>query len=238
MRTMTCVVVDDEPLAARLIESYIQKTPGLALQGVYTSAQDAFAAIINGTIDLVFLDIQMPQLSGMEFAGLIPAQTRIIFTTAYSEYAIEGYRVNAAGYLLKPVSYDQFLAAVKRITTQISAPATIVADNADDPIIIKTEYKLRQILKRDILFVEGLKDYVKFYVEHEPRAIVSLLSLKNLEKALGNQMFMRVHRSYIVNLHKIRLIDKGNIVIGDHTIPVSETYRPQLNDYITSHTAE
>ena len=117
-------------------------------------------------------------------------------------------------------------------------PPAPVADAADDPIIVKTEYKLRQIRKRDILYIEGLKDYVKFYVEDEPRAIISLLSLKNLERILGDGMFMRVHRSYIVNLTKIKTIEKGTIIIANQSIPVSESYRPQLNDYIASHTAE
>ncbi len=235
MNTITCCVVDDEPLAAQLIESYINKTPNLSLAGVYSSAQDAFAAIQSGGIDLVFLDIRMPQLSGLEFARLIPPTTRIVFTTAYADYAIDGYKVNAAGYLLKPVSYEQFLGEIERIMRLNPRPAISAAPD-NEPIIVKSEYKLRQINKNDILFIEGLKDYVKFYVDNEPRAIVSLLNLKNLEKTLAGSPFMRVHRSYIVNLSKIRLIERGNIIIGEHTIPVSESYRPQLTEYINAHT--
>lgn len=243
MKTLTCCVVDDEPLAAQLIATYCERTPNLELQGVFSSAQDAFSELASGKIDLVFLDIQMPQLSGMEFARLIPKNTKVIFTTAYESYAVEGYKVNAVGYLLKPVSYDEFLEAVSRVAgaeesqPSNTAPAA-VPENDNDYLIVKSEYRLRQIAKRDILFVEGLKDYVKIYVEGENRAILSLLSLKSLEHSLPQDLFMRVHRSFIVNLNKIKTIERSNIIIGDHSIPVSDSFRSDLQDYISSRLPE
>ena len=242
MKKLTCCVIDDEPLAAQLIASYASRTPSLELIGVYSSAQDAFSEIASGRIDLVFLDIQMPQLSGMEFARLIPPSTMVIFTTAFANYAIEGYKVNSVGYLLKPVSYEDFIAAVNRAVqhaSDASAHHPAVGRQPQDigqsdHLIVKTEYRLRQIAKRDILFIEGLKDYVKIFVEGESRAVMSLLSLKALERSLPSDDFMRVHRSFIVNLKKINTIERGNIIIGTHQIPVSDSFRAQLSDYISS----
>ncbi|MDY3858700.1 MAG: LytR/AlgR family response regulator transcription factor [Muribaculaceae bacterium] len=252
MKPLTCCVIDDEPLAAQLIAAYVKRTPALELRGTYNSAQEAFAEISSGEIDLVFLDIQMPQLSGMELARLLPRDTRIIFTTAYANYAIEGYTVNSVGYLLKPVSYNEFLTAVNRAVVASGgasggfpaqegaatpkAEAGAPADN--DMLIVKTEYRLRQISKRDILYVEGLKDYVKIYVQGEQRPVMTLLSLKTVERSLANGPFMRVHRSFIVNLTKINTIERSNIIIGTHEIPVSDSFRPDLMEYISAHLPE
>lgn len=237
---LKCCVIDDEPLAAELIANYVRRTPSLELAGVFNSAQEAFAVIASGDIALLFLDIQMPQLSGLEFARILPSTTRVIFTTAYANYAIEGYKVNAIGYLLKPVSYSEFLQAVERAGSTVAASATPALaasqpQGADsDFIMVKTEYRLRQIPKADILFVEGLKDYVKIFVDGEQRPIVSLLSLKSLERILPTSSFMRVHRSFIVNLTKISTIERGNIIICDHQIPVSDSFRPDVQAYISS----
>ena len=234
---LRCCVIDDEPLAAELIAAYVRRTPSLELAGVFNSAQDAFATISAGDIALVFLDIQMPQLSGLEFARILPRDTRVIFTTAYAGYAIEGYKVNAIGYLLKPVSYPEFLEAVERAAGPGAPPPPGVAQSSaaeSDYIMVKTEYRLRQIPKVDILFVEGLKDYVKIYIDGETRPTVSLLSLKSLERNLPAATFMRVHRSFIVNLTKISTIERGTIIIGSHQIPVSDSFRPALQNYISS----
>ena len=180
---LRCCVIDDEPLAAELIAAYVRRTPSLELAGVFNSAQDAFATISAGDIALVFLDIQMPQLSGLEFARILPRDTRVIFTTAYAGYAIEGYKVNAIGYLLKPVSYPEFLEAVERAAGPVAPAAPAVAQNSvaeSHYIKVKTEYRLRQLPKADILFVEGLKDYVKIYIHGESRPTESLLSLTHL----------------------------------------------------------
>lgn len=236
---LKCCVIDDEPLAAELIANYVRRTPSLELAGVFNSAQDAFPVISSGEISLLFLDIQMPQLSGLEFARILPRATRVIFTTAYANYAIEGYKVNAIGYLLKPVSYSEFLEAVERaagdIPAQPGTPVTTSTPAAEsDYLMVKTEYRLRQIPKADILFIEGLKDYVKIYVAGDARPTVSLLSLKSLERVLPSASFMRVHRSFIVNLTKISTIERGNIIIDDHQIPVSDSFRADVQAYISS----
>ena len=243
MKPLTCCVIDDEPLAAQLIAAYVKRTPALELRGAYNSAQEAFAEISSGEIDLVFLDIQMPQLSGMELARLLPRDTRIIFTTAYANYAIEGYTVNSVGYLLKPVSYNEFLTAVNRAVVASGGasggfPAQEGAATPKAEAGAPAEYRRRQISKRDILYVEGLKDYVKIYLQGEQRPVMTLLSLKTVERSLANGPFMRVHRSFIVNLTKINTIERSNIIIGTHEIPVSDSFRPDLMEYISAHLPE
>lgn len=241
MNTLRCCVVDDEPLASQLIASYVKRTPSLELAGVYSSALEAFSEIASGNIDLAFLDIQMPQLSGMEFAKLIPESTMVIFTTAFENYAIQSFKVNAVDYLLKPISYEEFLDAVGRAQKRSESSVSAVSGNIpqggvpspdESHIIVKTEYRLRQIAKEDIQFIEGLKDYVKIYLRGEERPVMTLLSLKTLESILPEERFMRVHRSFIINLSMINTIERGTIHIGEHEIPVSDSYRPMLNNYV------
>lgn len=242
--TLRCCVIDDEPLAAGLIASYIEKTPFMELVGKFSSPKDAISSILNDAIDVVFLDIQMPQLNGIEFAKIIPPTMRIIFTTAYSNYAIDGFKVNALDYLLKPISYDEFLAAANRalhwheLTKQTNgnqaASDKTSADN--DCIIIKSEYKLIQIKIADIIYIEGLKDYVKIYVEGTDKSIMSLLSMRTLEQKLPSSQFMRIHRSFIVNLSKIRTIERNHIVFDKVQLPISESYKEAFNNYINSRT--
>jgi DNA-binding LytR/AlgR family response regulator len=256
MTKLKCCVIDDEPLAGNLIGNYAERTPLLELVGIYTSAQEAFPLISSGDIDLIFLDIQMPQLSGMEFAKLLPPKTMVIFVTAYQDYAIQGIKVNAVDYLLKPVSYEEFLEsvnlAVHRHDTLLSLassqnkPNETAAENIfaedSDSLIVKTEYRLRQISKSDILYIEGLKDYVRIFVEGEPRSIMTLLSMKALEKNLPANQFLRVHRSFIVNLQKIHTIERNKIIMTDrsadgvvtHEIPVGDSYRQFLSAYVAS----
>lgn len=246
MQTLRCCVIDDEPLASGLIRSYIEKTPFLEVAGEFSSPRDAISTILNNNIDIVFLDIQMPQLNGIEFARIIPADTRIIFTTAYSDYAVEGFRVNALDYLLKPISYEEFLAAARRALawyelkhnsgTARTVSPTAPADKAGEYIIVKSEYKLVQVRIADILYIEGLKDYVKIYVEGSDKSIMTLLSMKALEQTLPTDLFMRVHRSYIVNLSKIKVIERNRIIFGRTQIPVSESYKEQFADFIAKRT--
>lgn len=232
-RLRTCVI-DDEPLAARLISKYVSDTPFLQLAGTYSSAQEAVRNVISGNIDLVFLDINMPQLNGMEFARIIPRSCRIIFTTAYEQYAVEGFKVNALDYLLKPVSYEEFLtAATKALNAAQTAPGCTAAD-ADKSIIVKSEYRLVQIRLRDILYLEGLKDYVKICLDEEPKSVMTLMNMRTLEQELPGDMFMRVHRSYIVNTSKIRVIERNRILFGNVQIPVSDSYKKEFNDYVNA----
>lgn len=237
---LRCCVIDDEPLASGLIASYITKTPFMELAGEYSSPKDAISMILDGDVDLVFLDINMPQLNGIEFAKIIPPSVQIIFTTAYDNYAVEGFRVNALDYLLKPISYEEFLAAGKR-ALQWADLNSRKAENESSAtnqeyIIVKSEYKLMQIAVKDILYIEGLKDYVKIYTEGSDKSIMTLISMKALERSLPSQRFMRVHRSYIVNLSKIRVIERNRIVFGKAVIPISESYKQAFADYIAQRT--
>lgn len=241
--SLRCCVIDDEPLASGLIRSYIEKTPFMEFIGEFSSPKDAISVILNDNIDVVFLDIQMPQLNGIEFAKIIPSTTRIIFTTAYSNYAVEGFKVNALDYLLKPISYEEFLAAARRalnwheLNRQKNRNRT--GENAfaeGDYIIIKSEYKLVQINVNDIVYIEGLKDYVKIYVDGTEKSIMTLLSMKTLEQTLPPSQFMRVHRSFIVNLSKIKIIERNRILFGKAQIPISDSYKDAFSDYINRRT--
>ncbi len=238
--TLRCCVVDDEPLASGLIASYISKTPFMELAGEFSSPKDAISIILDGDVDVIFLDINMPQLNGIEFAKIIPPSVRVIFTTAYDNYAIEGFRVNALDYLLKPISYDEFLAAGNRalqwaeLNNRKQDSGQIESD--PDYIIVKSEYKLIQIRIKDILYIEGLKDYVKIYTEGSEKSIMTLISMKALEHTLPDNKFMRVHRSYIVNLSKIKVIERNRIIFGKTAIPVSESYKQTFADYISRRT--
>lgn len=240
MNKLRCCVIDDEPLASGLIASYILKTPFLELGGEYSSPNDATPAILAGNFDVVFLDINMPQISGVEFARIIPPSTRVIFTTAYDSYAVEGFRLNALDYLLKPVSYPEFLEAANRALQwkESTAPQPVQQSAAADErfIIVKSEYKLIQIPMDDILYIEGLKDYVRIYTATRERPVMTLLSMKSIESKLPEQQFMRVHRSFIVNTSRISTIERNRIVFGNSYVPVSDSYRQAFNDFVAART--
>lgn len=239
-----CALVDDEPLALGLLESYVRKTPSLELCGSYPSAVQALHGLQEHPVDLLFLDIQMPELSGLEYARMVPETTRIVFTTAFGQYALDGWRVHALDYLLKPISYADFLEAVGRARQWFdlqqradAAPAPPAApETAEaDFIYVKSDYKLVQIPLDKIRYIEGLKDYVKIHLEDEPRPVLFLVSLRALEERLPASRFLRVHRSFIVQKSKITIIDKGRIVFGKDYIPVSESYKQELQNYVNEH---
>ena len=231
------------------MESYVLKTPGLELVGKYPNAVRAFQALQQTPVDLLFLDIQMPDLSGLDLSRMIDnARTRIVFTTAFSEYALEGYKVNALDYLLKPISYPDFVAAVSRAQRWYEgrkhddeaipkSNETVSHDVAPskDYIFVKSDYKLRRIDFSDILYIEGLKDYVKIYLESQPRPVVSLSSMHLMEETLPSERFYRVHRSYIVNMDKVRELERGQILFGEKRLSISESYKDKVNDYISRH---
>lgn len=238
--TLKCSVIDDEPLARELICSFVKKTPFLELENSYASASEAVRSIIDGKVDLVFLDIQMPELNGIEFAKIIPPECRIVFVTAFEQYAIEGFRHNAIDYLLKPVSYSEFLNAANRalVWAELNEKARLAVEKDDEPqfIIVKSEYKLIQIDISKITYIEGLKDYVKIYTEDSPNCIMSLMKMKSLEQYLPSGKFIRVHRSFIVNMEKVKLIERNRIVFGKTYIPISDTYKDAFTTYLQSHT--
>jgi len=237
---LSCTIVDDEPLAISLLESYVQKTPFLELKGKYTNAVNALSALSTEPVDLLFLDIQMPDLTGLEFSRMVGEQTRIIFTTAFEQYALDSYRVNALGYLLKPISYPDFLqSATKALQwyelirkSPESSPKQPEEKQEIESIFIKTEYKLIQVELRKILYIEGLKDYVKIYVEDEARPILSLMSMKSMEELLPANRFIRVHRSFIVQPEKIRIIERNRIVFGKEYISVSDSYKQKFMEFL------
>lgn len=232
--TLNCAIVDDEPLALNLLESYVNKTPFLTLAGKYSSAVQAMKELPGKQIDLLFLDIQMPELNGLEFSKMVNSHTRIVFTTAFGQYAIDGYKVNALDYLLKPISYVDFLQAANKAVQWfelLQQPKEEI-----DSIFVKSEYKLVQIELKNILYVEGLKDYIKIYEEGNPKPILSLMSMKAMEEMLPASRFMRVHRSYIVQKDKIRIIDRGRIVFGKNYIPVSDSYKQTFQEFLDKRT--
>lgn len=232
--TLNCAIVDDEPLALDLLESYVKKTPFLTLAGKYSSAVQAMKELPGKQIDLLFLDIQMPELNGLEFSKMVNSNTRIVFTTAFGQYAIDGYKVNALDYLLKPISYVDFLQAANKAVQWfelLQQPKEEI-----DSIFVKSEYKLVQIELKNILYVEGLKDYIKIYEEGNSKPILSLMSMKAMEEMLPASRFMRVHRSYIVQKDKIRIIDRGRIVFGKNYIPVSDSYKQTFQEFLDKRT--
>lgn len=238
MKTLSCIVVDDEPLARNLIVSYIEKTPFLSLISECSSASEAISCMSETVPDIIFLDIQMPGMTGMELARFIKPQTLIIFITAYDHYAIEGIKANAVDYLLKPVSYADFLTSAQRAMNILEQRQNLSkqSDEEQTHIIVRSDYKLIQLPVKDILFIEGVKDYVKIYTsaDDSQKPVITLMNMKSLEQKLPSY-FMRVHRSYIVNLNNINSIERGSrIVFGEHYIPVGETYRVAFNAYLAS----
>ena len=237
---LTCAIIDDEPLAVSLLESYVLKTPFLDLQGTYNSALDALSDLRDRPVDLLFLDIQMPELRGLEFSRILNADTRVIFTTAFDQYAVDSYRVNALDYLLKPISYPDFLASANKALRWyelLRKPVSSEEKEGSAPIaekggMVKSEYKLLQIELRKILYIEGLKDYVKIFVEDEPRPVLSLMSMKSLEDMLPSDRFVRVHRSFIVQPEKIKVIERNRIVFGKEYIPISDNYKQHFLEMI------
>ena len=233
--TINCAIIDDEPLAAGPLESYVKKTPYLNLTGTYNSAITATRDLRDNPVPLLFLDIQMPELSGVEFAKILPKDTKIIFTTAFPQYALEGYKVNALDYLLKPISYEDFLRATEKAQDWYNMLQKRETYNDDRIMFIKSEYKLLRVHLDDILYVEGLKDYVRICLKNGEK-IMSLMSMKKLEDYLPRPEFLRTHRSYIVHMPEVRSIDRFRIVFGDIFIPISDNYKEEVQQYLDMHT--
>jgi len=238
---LNCIVVDDEPFALGLVCSFVEKTPFLNLVGSFSNGVKALEMLHDHAVDLIFLDIQMPDITGIQLARLLERQPgsagpRIIFTTAFNNFALEGYKVDALDYLLKPFDYEDFLRAANkaRAYAEILKPAVPGASvSAEEYIFLKVEYNLVRIAIKDILYIKGLKDYVMVYLENTERPILSLTSLKSLEEKLPSKRFMRVHRSYIVSLDKINSITKNTLTVGDVNIAIGEQYKDAFNEYLS-----
>ena len=234
---INCAIIDDEPLAAGLLKSYALKTPFLNLVGTYGSALEAMKELRDNPVQLLFLDIQMPELSGIEFAKILPADTKVIFTTAFQQYAIEGYKVSALDYLMKPISYDDFLKAANKALDWFSVSQRQQTAVLDRFMFVKSDYQLIRVALDDILYLEGLKDYVRFYLEDGTK-IMSLMNMKKLEDYLPRPEFLRTHRSYIVHMPKSRQVDRLRIVYDDTFIPISDSYKEDVQQYFDQHTLQ
>lgn len=239
--TLNCIVVDDEPLALDILEDYISKVPFLTLVKRCENPIEALQIVQEGGIDLVFLDVQMPELTGIQFLKIAGNKCHYILTTAYPEYALESYDLNVSDYLLKPIAFDRFYKAVEKVHKQlkptepttntiqplISAQPFMGSPNpVQDFIFVKTEHKIQKIYLHDILFIEGLKDYISIFTKDE--RIITLQSMKKMEEALPSSQFIRVHKSYIIAIDKIKSIERSRITINDKIIPVGDTYRDEF----------
>ncbi|GAA4097542.1 LytTR family DNA-binding domain-containing protein [Mucilaginibacter panaciglaebae] len=233
---LRCLIVDDEPLALHILEDYISKVPFMELVKSTTNPIEALTMVQDGNIDLVFLDVQMPELTGIQFLRIANGKTKVILTTAYPQYALEGYELDVVDYLLKPIAFDRFFKAAQKAQTIIHpSKATASADHLvqqthqppndfmSDFIFVKSEHKIQKVYLHQILFIEGLKDYISIFTSTE--RIITLQNMKKMEDTLPSQHFVRVHKSYIVALNKIDSIERSRIRIGDKIIPVGDTYR-------------
>lgn len=223
MKKLRCIIVDDEPLAVKLLEGFTARTPFLELVGSFLSATEAVAALAQD-IDIIFLDINMPELNGLELASLVSPSTHIIFTTAYREYALESYAVHAADYLLKPLSYPRFLSAVTRLIREQES----AGEEERDYIFVKSDGRMVRVDLPRILYVKGLKDYVCIYTEGARSPLVALTTLKAIEERLPASRFCRVHKSFIVNVAHVAALDKGKVMIGNEAISLTDAYRERF----------
>jgi two-component system LytT family response regulator len=229
---MKCIIIDDEPLAVDLLKDFVSKVESLELVNTFNNAIDAISAINKTEVDLIFLDIEMPHFTGIDFIKAIEKKPLIIFTTAYSNYAVEGFDFGAVDYLIKPIPFNRFLKAVVRAQHIFSPPEVvptsispvIVAEESNNFMFVRAEYENIKINYADILFVEGLKDYVKIYTIGG-KYVLTLMSLIKLENSLSHKGFSRIHRSYIVNLAHIKSIQKNKVLIVDKRLPISESYK-------------
>jgi DNA-binding LytR/AlgR family response regulator len=237
MSLIRCIIVDDEPLALDLLEGYVNKTPFLKLVARCNSPFDALQVIQTAIVDLVFLDIQMPGITGVELSHIVKNGPKIIFTTAYSQFALDGFKVDALDYLVKPINYQEFIKSANKALTWFSLVGLKKLSKTDSElsntsIFVKSEYKLIKVELSSIQYIEGLKDYVKIYISTQAKPILSLMSLKTLEEKLPCEQFMRVHRSFIVNLQQIAKIDRNRVVFGTVYIPIAESYKKPFQEYL------
>ncbi|SFJ34330.1 LytR/AlgR family response regulator transcription factor [Myroides guanonis] len=235
-----CIAVDDEPLALNMVSSFVSQTPFLELVAAFDNAIDALDYIQSNEVQLLLLDIQMAGLTGIKLARILMASNvknkpYIIFTTAYSEFALEGYRVEAIDYILKPFNYEDFIIATSKVRRRIEQNFEVPDNNPKDNqdyVFIKTDSQITRVEIRNILYIEGLKDYVKIHLNNHSNAILSLISLKKLEDKLSHHGFLRIHRSYIVSFACVDALLKNSVKIGNKTIPVGTTYRDEYNNFV------
>lgn len=231
-----CIIVDDEPVALALLEKYVSQTPFLDLKGKFSNGITTLQFIAENEVDLIFSDIQMPNLNGIELSKLLPKSTKVVFTTAFDQYAVEGFKVDAMDYLLKPFNYEEFLKAAKKVQEWFQMAKAAQAENSAEEekkfLFVKSEYKQIKIDLDEIELIEGLKDYAKIFISSQPKPILTLMSLKKMEEELPSQQFMRIHRSYIISLNKIKSIERNQVVIRDKKINISDQYKEIFQEYV------
>ncbi|MDE6522734.1 MAG: LytTR family DNA-binding domain-containing protein [Muribaculaceae bacterium] len=231
-KTLNCIVIDDEPLARELLKAYIDKTPSLTLVGGFESAAEAIKTVMDGVADIIFLDINMPMLNGIDFAAVVPPSCRIIFVTAYDQYALQGFKVNALDYLLKPVSYSDFLKSVSR-AIEWKSMSDVYSSNINHEvssprmITVKVKNQLIQMKLDSIEYVEARNDRVIIF-RKDAAPLSSLMTLKEIEDLLPTDTFMRVHRSFIVNIPMVEIVERNRIVFGKVYVPISENKREEF----------
>ncbi len=232
---MNCIILDDEPLATRILEDYCKEISYLNVVGVFNNPIEAIKAIETQTIDLVFLDIHMPFINGTDLLRSLNVKPLIIFTTAFTDYALEGYELNVIDYLLKPIPFERMIKACNKALKQYQLLASHTNSKLgyNDYIFVNADYKSIKVNIKDIIYIEGLKDYVKIYTS-EPRPILTIMRLKNLESILPSDHFLRVHRSFLINFNSVDFIKKGRIAIGDKEIPIGEMYAETVKSKIES----
>ena len=242
MSPLRCFVVDDEPLAVKMLENFIARTPFLELVASFTDPVLALSEMRTQAPDLVFLDIQMPDLSGMELSRMVPAGTRIIFTTAFKQYAFESYEVSALDFLLKPIRYQKFLEAAEKarewftLKEAATVAPTAPVSEAKTSTFFKVDGALRKVEYDDILFVEGMKDYVMVFLASQKQPLVTHVTMKGMEEMLPAGQFMRIHRSFIVALDKVASVSgTGDVKVGDRLLHVSDAYREAFDAYLREH---
>jgi len=238
MKTLTCMIVDDEPLAVKMLENYVARTEGLQLAASFSDPVLALNALDDTPVDVIFLDIQMPDLDGLSLSRQVPASTKIVFTTAFKQYAFDSYEVSAVDFLLKPIRYQKFLAAVEKVRQWFDHEPVPQEPQSSEPtsMFIRVDSQLQRIDFDKIVYVSGLKDYVQIYVDGQPRPLTTHLTMKAIEDMLPTSRFMRVHRSYLVALDKIRSVDRNScIYIGNEIIHVTDAYRDSFDKYLQTH---
>ncbi|MDD4819879.1 MAG: LytTR family DNA-binding domain-containing protein [Flavobacteriales bacterium] len=235
--TLSTIIVDDEPLALDLLQRYVERTPFLSLKARCSGSSEAIEALSYGDIDVAFLDIQMPGMNGLELSRLIGERTQVVFTTAFDRYALDGFKVGAADYLLKPFDYTEFLRAASKVLRWYTMTQPLSKDKTDERedknipeyIMVKSDYKQVRIALSNILYIEGVKDYIKIHLKDSQKPIMTLSSLKAMEDTLPGDTFVRIHRSFIVNISAVEVIERSRIVFGKEYVPISESYRENFD---------
>ena len=231
-----CLAIDDEPLALQQLTAYIKKIPFLELVDSCQSAHDALTIMNQEVIDAIFVDINMPDLNGMDFVKSLPVPPLVVFTTAYSEYAVEGFKVDAVDYLLKPFGLTDFQRAANKVKARYDQQNTaVIAQDEEDTLFLKTDYKVIRIDMKDIRYVQSMSEYLKIFLEGRAKPVIVLLSMKKMEERLPENQFMRIHRGYIINLKKIQEVNKNRVIMDEETyLPIGDNYKEAFNSYLES----